>query len=104
MFNIGFAEILVVGLVSIIALDKSKVPVFIDLIKGIYRYFLIIKSKAKKLLKDAGIEDLYKECDTEKINYIVGEDGKLYPAYETESLSKAKFQKRQNDSKDTGSR
>lgn len=98
MFNIGFSEILMVGLVSIIALDKKKIPVFIDFIKTIYRYVMVIKSQAKKLLKDAGIEDLYKEHSTEKVNYIVGKSGKLYPAYDIESTSK------KNDSEDPGSR
>ncbi|MDR2831860.1 MAG: hypothetical protein LBV62_03015 [Rickettsiales bacterium] len=98
MFNIGFSEILVVALVSIIVLDKNKVPMFIDLIKVIYRYFMIIKLKAKRLLKDAGIEDLYKECNTEKVNYIIGKNGKLYPTYDIDNTSK------DNDSKDPGSR
>ncbi len=98
MFNIGLSEILVVALVSIIVLDKNKVPVFIDFIKTIYRYFTIEKSKAKRLLKDAGIEDLYKECNTEKVNYIVGKNGKLYPTYDIDNTSK------DNDSEDSGSR
>ncbi|KLT22181.1 hypothetical protein wVul_1115 [Wolbachia endosymbiont of Armadillidium vulgare str. wVulC] len=96
MFNIGFSEILVVALVSIVVLDKSKVPVFLNLIKNIYRYFVIVKSRIRKLLKDAGIEDLYEECNTEKVNYIVGEDGKLYPAYNVDNTK--------NDSKDPSSR
>ncbi len=98
MFNIGLSEILVVALVSIIVLDKNKVPVFIDFIKTIYRYFTIVKSKAKRLLKDAGIEDLYKECNTEKVNYIVGKNVKLYPTYDIDNTSK------DNDSEDSGSR
>ncbi|QOD38398.1 Sec-independent protein translocase subunit TatB [Candidatus Wolbachia massiliensis] len=98
MFSIGLSEILVVILVSIVVLDKNKVPVFIDLIKNIYRYFMIIRSKARRLLKDAGIEDLYKEYDTEKVNYIVGKDGKLYPTYNIGNTSQ------DNDSKDPSSR
>ncbi|WP_374698854.1 hypothetical protein [Wolbachia endosymbiont (group B) of Limnophora tigrina] len=98
MFNIGFTEILVVALVSIIVLDRNKVPMFINLIKTIYRHFIIVKSKAKRLLKDNGIEDLYKERSTEKVNYIIGKDGKLYPTYDTDNTSK------DNDSKDPSSR
>ena len=98
MFNIGLSEILVVALVSIIVLDKNKVPVFIDCIKTIYRYFTIVRLKARRLLKDAGIEDLYKECNTEKVNYIVGKNGKLYPTYDIDNTSK------DNDSEDSGSR
>ncbi|MFT4314573.1 MAG: hypothetical protein AB3P11_05830 [Wolbachia pipientis] len=85
MFNIGLSEILVVALVSIIVLDKSKVPVFFNLIKNMYRYFVIVKSRIRNLLKDAGIEELYEECDVEKVNYIVGKDGKLYPAYNVDN-------------------
>ncbi|MDE5060527.1 hypothetical protein R0F62_06270 [Wolbachia endosymbiont of Drosophila aff. chauvacae BK-2020] len=98
MFNIGLSEILVVALVSIIVLDKNKVPVFIDFINTIYRYFTIVRLKARRLLKDAGIEDLYKECNTEKVNYIVGKNGKLYPTYDIDNTSK------DNDSEDSGSR
>ncbi|BEP30943.1 MAG: hypothetical protein WBIAU1_04210 [Wolbachia endosymbiont of Drosophila biauraria] len=98
MFNIGLSEILVVALVSIIILDKNKVLVFIDFIKTIYRYFTIVRLKARRLLKDAGIEDLYKECNTEKVNYIVGKNGKLYPTYDIDNTSK------DNDSEDSGSR
>jgi sec-independent protein translocase protein TatB len=98
MFNIGLSEILVVALVSIIVLDKNKVPVFIDFIKTIYRYFIIVKLKARRLLKDAGIEDLYKECNAEKVNYIIGKNGKLYTTYDIDNTSK------DNDSKDSGSR
>ncbi|BEP32385.1 MAG: hypothetical protein WBIAU2_06120 [Wolbachia endosymbiont of Drosophila biauraria] len=98
MFNIGLSEILVVALVSIIVLDKNKVLVFIDFIKTIYRYFTIVRLKARRLLKDAGIEDLYKECNTEKVNYIVGKNGKLYPTYDIDNTSK------DNDSEDSGSR
>ncbi|MGL9725431.1 MAG: Sec-independent protein translocase subunit TatB [Wolbachia sp.] len=96
MFNIGLSEILVVALVSIIVLDKSKVPIFLNLIKNMYRYFMIVKSRVKKLLKDAGIEDLYEECGVEKVNYIVGEDGKLYPTYNVDNTK--------NDSKDISSK
>lgn len=96
MFNIGLSEILVVALVSVIVLDKSKVPIFLNLIKNVYRYFMILKSKVRKLLKDAGIEDLYEECDVEKVDYIVGEDGKLYPTYNVDNTK--------DDSKDTSSR
>ncbi len=98
MFNIGLSEILVVALVSIIVLDRNKVPVFIDLIRNTYKYLMIIKSKVRRLLKDAGIEDLYKECNTEKVNYIVGKNGKLYPTYDIDNTSK------DNDSKDPSSR
>ncbi|MGL9717238.1 MAG: Sec-independent protein translocase subunit TatB [Wolbachia sp.] len=98
MFDIGLSEILVITLVSIVVLDKSKIPVFIDLIRNIYRYFMIIKSRARKLLKDAGIEDLYKEYSAEKVNYIVGKDGKFYPSYNIDNTSK------DNDSKDSSSR
>ncbi|APR97749.1 Sec-independent protein translocase subunit TatB [Wolbachia endosymbiont of Folsomia candida] len=102
MFNIGFTEILVVALVSIIVLDKNKVPMFIDLIKNVYRYIIIIKSKVKKLLKDAGIEELYEECNTEEVNYIAGKNGKLYPAYNIDNTSKSPLSK--NDSEDSSSR
>lgn len=98
MFSIGFSEILVVAVVSIVVLDKSKVPIFLDLIKNIYRYFMVVKSRIRNLLKDAGIEDLYKEYSTEKVNYIIGKDGKLYPTYDTDNTSK------DNDSEDPGSR
>ncbi|WP_395462805.1 hypothetical protein [Wolbachia endosymbiont of Cantharis cryptica] len=98
MFSIGLSEILVVFLVSIIVLDKNKIPVFIDLIKNIYRYFMIVKSRTRRLLKDAGIEDLYKEYNAEKVNYIVGKDGKFYPTYNIDSTSK------DNDSEDPSSR
>ncbi|NSM56494.1 hypothetical protein HET73_02825 [Wolbachia endosymbiont of Atemnus politus] len=98
MFGIGLSEVLVVVLVSIVVLDKSKVPIFIDLIRNIYRYFMIVKSRTRKLLKDAGIEDLYKECNTEEVNYIVGKDGKFYPSYNIDNTSK------DNDSKDSSSR
>ncbi|QIT36224.1 Sec-independent protein translocase subunit TatB [Wolbachia endosymbiont of Brugia pahangi] len=98
MFSIGLSEILVVVLVSIIVLDKNKVPVFIDLIKNIYRYLTIIKSKARRLLKDAGIEELYKEYNTEKVNYIIGKDGKFYPTYNIDNTPK------DNDSEDSSSR
>lgn len=96
MFNIGFSEILVVALVSIVVLDESKVPIFLDLIKNIYRYFIVVKSRVRKLLKDAGIEELYEEHNVEKVNYIIGEDGKFYPTYNVESTK--------NDSKDPSSR
>ncbi|WP_353277514.1 hypothetical protein [Wolbachia endosymbiont (group B) of Villa cingulata] len=96
MFNIGLSEVLVVALVSIVVLDKSKVPVFLSLIKNIYRYFMVIKSRFRSLMKDAGIEDLYSECDVEKVNYIVGKDGKLYPTYDVDNTK--------NDSKDPSSR
>ncbi|NUY39243.1 hypothetical protein GO684_00605 [Wolbachia endosymbiont of Litomosoides brasiliensis] len=98
MFSIGLSEILFVVLVSIIVLDKNKVPVFIDLIKNIYRYLMIIKSKARRLLKDAGIEELYKGYNTEKVNYIIGKDGKPYPAYNIDNTPKG------NDSEDSSSR
>ncbi|WCR58482.1 Sec-independent protein translocase subunit TatB [Wolbachia endosymbiont of Ctenocephalides felis wCfeJ] len=98
MFSIGLSEILVVVLVSIVVLDKNKVPVFIDLIRNIYRYLMIVKLKTRKLLKDAGIEDLYKEYNTEKVNYIVGKDGKFYPSYNINNTSES------NDSKDSSSR
>lgn len=94
MFNIGLSEILVIALVSIVVLDKNKMPAFIDLI----RYFMIAKSRARKLLKDAGIEGLYKEYSVEKVNYIVGKDGKFYPSYNIDNTSKG------NDSEDSGSR
>ncbi|MDF0607483.1 twin-arginine translocase TatA/TatE family subunit [Wolbachia endosymbiont of Onchocerca gibsoni] len=99
MFSIGLPEILVVALVGIIVLDKSKVPVFISFIRSIYRYFIIIKSRTRNLLKNTGIEDLYyKKHDTEKVNYIVGKNGKFYPSYNIDNISK------DNDSEDTGSR
>ncbi|MDG7055242.1 MAG: hypothetical protein LJD31_01660 [Wolbachia endosymbiont of Menacanthus eurysternus] len=98
MFNIGLSEILVIALVSIVVLDKNKIPAFIDLIRNIYRYFMIAKSRTRKLLKDAGIEDLYKEYSVEKVNYIVGKDGKFYPSYNIDNTSKG------NDSEDSGSR
>ncbi len=98
MFNIGLSEILVVALVSIIVLDRNKVPVFIDLIRNTYKCLVIIKSKARRLLKDAGIEDLYKGCSTEKVNYIIGKNGKLYPTYDIDNTSK------DNDSKGPSSR
>ncbi len=98
MFNIVLSEILVVALVSIIVLNKNKVPVFIDLIRNVYKYLMIIKSKARRLLKDAGVEDLYKECNAEKVNYVIGKNGKLYPTYDIDNTSK------DNDSKDSGSR
>ncbi|OWZ24994.1 Sec-independent protein translocase subunit TatB [Wolbachia endosymbiont of Wuchereria bancrofti] len=98
MFSIGLSEILVVVLVSIVVLDKNKVPVFIDLIKNTYRYLTIIKSKARRLLKDAGIEELCKEYNTEKVNYIIGKDGKLYPTYNIDNTPK------DNDSEDSSSR
>ncbi|MDD9336498.1 MAG: hypothetical protein PV345_04190 [Wolbachia sp.] len=78
--------------------DKNKVPIFIDFTKAIYKYVVIIKSRTKKLLNDAGIEDLYKECNTEEVNYIVGKNGKLYPAYNIDNISK------DNESKDPSSR
>ena len=96
MFNIGLSEILVVALVSIIVLDKSKVPVFLNLIKNIYRYFWVVKSRIRKLLKDTGIKELYEEHKVEKVNYIIGEDGKLYPTYNVDSTK--------NDSKNPSSR
>lgn len=40
----------------------------------------------------------YKECHTEKVNYIVGKNGKLYPTYDIDNTSK------DNDSKDPSSR
>lgn len=67
MFNIGLSEILVVAFVSINVLDRNKVPVFIDLIRNTYKYLMIIKSKARRLLKDAGIEDLYNECNRDEL-------------------------------------
>lgn len=85
MFNIGLSEILVVALVSIIVLDNSKVPVFLNLIKNIYRYFWVVKSRVRKLLNDTGIKELYEEHNVEKVNYIIGEDGKLYPTYNVDS-------------------
>lgn len=78
MFNIGFTEILVIGLVSIVAIDKEKIPAFIGFVRAMYRYAMNIRSKAKKLLRDAGIEELY---DTEGVTYITGKDGKKYPSY-----------------------
>jgi sec-independent protein translocase protein TatB len=102
MFNIGFTEILVVALVSIIALDKNKIPVFIDFIKVVYRYIMMIKLKTKKLLKDAGIEELYRECNTEEVKHIVGKNGKLYPIYDIDNASKGFISK--NDSEDSSSR
>ncbi|MDM8335760.1 Sec-independent protein translocase subunit TatB [Wolbachia pipientis] len=98
MFGIGLSEILVVALVSIMVLDKNDVPVFINLIKSVYRYFMIVRSETRNLLKDASVDGLYKECDTEKVNYIVGEDGKFYPSYNVDSASEG------NDGKDSGSR
>ncbi|MEY2392849.1 Sec-independent protein translocase subunit TatB [Wolbachia endosymbiont of Tettigetta isshikii] len=98
MFNIGLSEILVIALVSIVVLDKNQMPAFIDLIRNIYRYFMIAKSRTRKLLKDAGIEDLYKKYSVEKVNYIVGKDGKFYASYNIDNTSKG------NDSKDSGSR
>ncbi|WP_353287666.1 hypothetical protein [Wolbachia endosymbiont (group B) of Gerris lacustris] len=96
MFNIGLSEILVVALVSIIVLDKSKVPVFLNLIKNIYRYFVVVKSRVRKLLKDTGIKELYEEHNVKKVNYIIGEDGKLYPTYNVDNTK--------NDSKNPSSR
>lgn len=96
MFNIGLSEVLVVALVSIIVLDKSKVPVFLNLIQNIYRYFWVVKSRVRKLLKDTGIKELYEEHNVEKVNYIIGEDGKLYPAYNVDNTK--------DDSKDPSSR
>ncbi|MGX9892135.1 Sec-independent protein translocase subunit TatB [Wolbachia endosymbiont of Protocalliphora sialia] len=96
MFNIGLSEVLVVALVSIIVLDKSKVSVFLNLIKNIYRYFWVVKSRVRKLLKDTGIKELYEEHNVEKVNYIIGEDGKLYPAYNVDNTK--------DDSKDPSSR
>jgi sec-independent protein translocase protein TatB len=93
MFNVGLAEILVVALVGVIAIDKEKVPMFIDFIKIVYRYILKIRLKAKELLKDAGIEDLY---TGEEVNYITGKDGRLYPTYNVENHD--------NDSKNSSSR
>ncbi|QKX02358.1 Sec-independent protein translocase subunit TatB [Wolbachia endosymbiont of Dirofilaria (Dirofilaria) immitis] len=98
MFNIGLPEILVVALVGVIVLDKNKVPVFISFIRDIYRYFVIVKSRIRSLLENAGIEDLCKEHNHEKVNYIVGKDGKFYPSYNIDNISK------DNDSEDTGSR
>ncbi len=92
MFNVGFSEILVVALVGIIVIDKEKVPMFIDFIRILYRHILRIRSKTKKLLKDAGVEGLYTE---EEVNYITGKDGKLYPAYNVENHD--------NDSKNSSS-
>nr|WP_255563333.1 hypothetical protein [Wolbachia endosymbiont of Bemisia tabaci] len=57
---------------------------------------MVIKSRFRSLMKDAGIEDLYSECDVEKVNYIVGKDGKLYPTYDVDNTK--------NDSKDPSSR
>ncbi|OCA06230.1 Sec-independent protein translocase subunit TatB [Wolbachia endosymbiont of Trichogramma pretiosum] len=96
MFNIGLSEILVVALVSIIVFDKSKVPVFLSLIKDIYRYFWVVKSRVRKLLKDTGIKELYEGHNVEKVNYIIGEDGKLHPTYNVDSTK--------NDSKNSSSR
>lgn len=96
MCNIGLSEVLVVASVSIIVLDKSKVPVFLNLIKNIYRYFWVVKSRVRKLLKDTGIKELYEEHNVEKVNYIIGEDGKLYPAYNVDNTK--------DDSKDPSSR
>ncbi|OEY86576.1 hypothetical protein BIY23_03390 [Wolbachia pipientis] len=93
MFNVGLTEILVVALVSIIVVDKEKVPMFIDCIRIVYKYILKIQFKAKKLLQDAGIEDLY---TVEKGDYITGKDGKLYHAYNIEGKN--------NDSKNSSSR
>ncbi|MGL9682130.1 MAG: Sec-independent protein translocase subunit TatB [Wolbachia sp.] len=98
MFSIGLSEILVIALVSIVVLDKYKIPAFINLVRNIYRYFMIAKSRIRKLLKDAGIEDLYKEYSVDKVNYIVGEDGKFYPSYNIDNTSKG------NDSEDSSSR
>ncbi|MDN5247726.1 MAG: hypothetical protein QWI36_01120 [Wolbachia endosymbiont of Tyrophagus putrescentiae] len=96
MFNIGFSEILVVALVGLIVIDKEKMPIFISFIRVVYRYIISIKFKTKKLLKDAGIEDLY---STEEVKYITGKDGKLYPTYNIDSVSD-----QDNDSKGSSSR
>ncbi|QKX00992.1 hypothetical protein GOY14_01390 [Wolbachia endosymbiont of Dipetalonema caudispina] len=98
MFSIGLQEILVVVLVSIVALDKNKFPVFIDLIRKTYRHFIVIKLKIRNLLKNAGVEDLCKDYYVEKVNYVVGKDGKFYPSYSIDNTSK------DNDSKDTDNR
>lgn len=95
MFNIGLSEILVIALVSIIVLDKEKIPVFIDFVRIAYRCMMNIKSKTKKLLKDAGIEDLY---NTEEITYVIGKDGKRYPSYNVNNIPG-----QNNDSKNSGS-
>ncbi|HCE59649.1 MAG TPA: hypothetical protein DEQ74_02350 [Wolbachia sp.] len=92
MFSIGLSEILVIALVSIIVLDKEKIPVFVDFVRIAYRCIMNIKSKTKKLLKDAGIEDLY---NTEEITYVIGKDGKRYPSYNVSGQN--------NDSKNSGS-
>ena len=84
MFNIGFTEILVVALVSLIVIDKEKVPIFIRFFKVVYRYALSIKFKTKKFLRDAGIEEL---CNAEDVSYIIGKDGKLYPSYNIDNTS-----------------
>ncbi len=95
MFNVGFSEILVVALVGIIVIDKEKVPMFIDSVRILYRYILKIRSKTKKFLKDAGVEDLYTE---EEVNYIIGKDGKLYQAYNVENHD---VENHNNDSKNS---
>ncbi|WP_253299805.1 Sec-independent protein translocase subunit TatB [Wolbachia endosymbiont of Chironomus riparius] len=96
MFNIGFTEILVVALVGVIAFDKEKMPEFINFVKAVYRYVMSIRFKAKQLLKNSVIEEL---CDTEEINYIIGKDGKSYPAYNIDNTSNQK-----NDSENPCSR
>ncbi|UWI83074.1 Sec-independent protein translocase subunit TatB [Wolbachia endosymbiont of Howardula sp.] len=80
MFNIGFSEILVIALVSIIFLDKKKLPIVLDLIRVISRYLMIIKLKANEFIKDAGLEDFYKDCDSEQGNGIIrSNNNHLYP-------------------------
>ncbi|MDG7056179.1 MAG: hypothetical protein LKM44_01675 [Wolbachia endosymbiont of Meromenopon meropis] len=98
MFNIGFSEILITALITIVVLDKNKVPTFISFIKNIYRYFMLAKLKTRKFLKDAGVEDLYKEYSVEKVNCIFDKGTKFYSSYNIDNTSK------DHDSENSGSR
>ncbi|WFW29643.1 MAG: hypothetical protein LJI21_02615 [Wolbachia endosymbiont of Menacanthus eurysternus] len=105
MFGIGFSEVLVVALVGIIAFDKRKMPTLIKLIGDVYRYFIVVKSRTKKLLEDSGIESLYKECNNvEKVNYIIGNDGKFYPSYDMSNSENMLYNKSGGNSKGSRNR
>lgn len=91
MLGISFSEILVVVILAIVLLDPKKLKEYIKLIKYLYVRLNNFKKEITRHLGELKetIEEKEREENSETIN-IIGEDGKVYKAYNLEKLGKIK--------------
>ena len=85
MFDISFGEIFLVLVVAVIFIGHKDLPVVIRaVVRGINhvkRFTREVRQLFDDISKEAGVEDIKDELEAD-MNYIRGDDGKLYPSYD----------------------